>query len=98
MLDIIASLKDEEQPSQSLIVALGSETGKERSKATMDDQFKLPDLVLPESTKEGEAEWEEERELLKPLPKPSIKPWAYSCTHFDKVMIKTGAAIQCEQE
>ena len=57
-----------------------------------DEQFKLPDLVLPESTKEGEAELEEERELLKPLLKPAIKPRAYSCAHFNKEKIKIGAA------
>ena len=41
-----------------------------------DEQFKLPDLVS-EATKEGEEMLEEERELLKPLRKPSIKLRAY---------------------
>ena len=98
LLDIIALSNDEEQPNQSLIVALGSDTRKETSEAMTDEQSKLPDLVMPKSTKEGETEMEQEGELLKPLPKPSLKPQAYSGTHFDKTKIKTGAAIQREQQ
>ena len=58
LLDIIASSKDEEQPSESLIAVLGGKTGEET--AMMDKQFKLPDLVSPESVKEGEAALEKE--------------------------------------
>ena len=90
--------KDEEQPSQSLIVVLGGKTRKETSETTTDEQFNLPDLVSPESMKEGEAELEQERELLKPLLKPAIKPRAYSHTYFDKAKIKIGAAIQRKQQ
>ena len=97
LLDIIASSKDKEQPNQSLIMMLGGENGKETSVAMTDEQFKLPDLITPELTKEGKTELEQERELLKPLPNPSLKPRAYSRTHFDKTKIKTGVAIQCKQ-
>ena len=82
--------KGEEQPN--------SDTGKETSEAMTDEQSKLPDLVMPKSMKEGETEMEQEEELLKPLPKPSLKPQAYSRTHFDKTKIKTDAAIQHEQQ
>ena len=96
LLDIIASLKDEEQPSESLIAVLGGKTAEET--VASDEQFKLPDLVSPEAVKEGEEMLEEERELLKPLPKPSIKPRAYSRKQIDKEKIKLGAAIQWEQQ
>ena len=96
LLDIITSSKDESQPSQLLIAVLGGKTREET--ATTDEHFTLPDLVLPESTKEREAEVEEERDLLKPLLKPAIKPRAYSHTHFNKEKIKIGAAIQHEQQ
>ena len=68
------SSKDKEQSSQSLIMMLGGENGKETSEAVTDEQFKLPDLITPESKKEGETELEQERELFKPLPNPSLKP------------------------
>ena len=71
---------------------------KETSEATMDDQFKLRDLVVTESTKEEEIELKQERELLKPLPKPLVKSRTYSHTHFDKTKIKTSAVIQHEQQ
>ena len=56
LLDVIASSKDNDPPSRSLLTALGSETGKETM--TMDDAFKLLDLVTSEVTKEGEVELE----------------------------------------
>ena len=90
LLDVIASSKDKEQPSKSLIAVLGGKTAEK-----MDKQFKLPDLV---ATKEGEEMREEKRELLKPLPKPLIKPRAYPHKRIDKEKIKLGAAIQREQQ
>ena len=54
-----------------------------------DEQFTLPDLV---ATKEGEEMPEEERELLKPLPKPSIKLRAYPRKGFNKEKIKVGGS------
>ena len=92
LLDIIASSKDEEQPSKSLIAALGGKTAEKT-----DEQFKLLDLGA-ETAKEGEEMLEEERELLKPLPKPSIKLRAYPHKQIDKEKIKLGAAIQREQQ
>ena len=86
MLDIIATLKDEGQLSESLIAALGGKEG-EGTVAT-DEQFKLPDLVSSELSRERQAALEEECELLKPLPKPAIKPRSYSHTHYDKEKIK----------
>ena len=96
LFDIIASLKDEEQLSESRIVALGGKTGEGMAKTN--EQFKLPDLVLPEVVKEGEAALKEEQELVKPLPKPTIKLRAYCRTCFDKEKIKLGAAIQRKQQ
>ena len=58
LLDVIASSKDEEQWSESLKAALGGKTGE--GTAVTDEQFKLPDLVLPEAAKEGEEMLEEE--------------------------------------
>ena len=72
--------------------------GEPKKGTTTDDPFKLPDLVTPKTTKEGEVELEEERELLKPLQQPAIKPQAYTHSHFDKAKIKLGVAIQCEQQ
>ena len=77
---------------------LGGKAGEETSDTMTDEQFKLPDLVSPESMKEGKAELEQERELLKSLLKPAIEPRAYSHTYFDKAKIKIGAAIQYEQQ
>ena len=96
LLDIITSSKDEEQPRESLIAALGGKTAEET--VVTDEQFKLPDLALPEGVKEGEEMLKEERELLKPLPKPSIKPRAYSHKRIDKEKIKLGAALQREHQ
>ena len=96
LLDHITSSKDEEQPSKSLIVALDGKTLE--TTATMDKQFRLPDLVSSESVKEREAALAVELELFKPLPKPAIKPRVYSRTHFNKEQIKLGAVIQCEQQ
>ena len=99
--DIITLLKDEEQPSQLLITALSSGTGKDTLKATMAERSKLTDLVVPKLTKEGETEMQQDGRLLKPLSKPSkplLKPWACSHTHFDETKIKTGVAIQWEQQ
>ena len=67
----------------------------EKTAKQTDNQFKLPDLV---AMKEGEEILEEEWELLKPLPKPLIKPRAYPCKWIDKEKIKLGAAMQREQQ
>ena len=96
LLDVITSLRDEEQPSELLIAALGGKAGE--GMAMMDEQFKLLDLASTELAKEGETALEEEQELLKLLPKPTIKPRAYSYRCFDKEKIKLGAAIQHEQQ
>ena len=96
LLDIIAASKDEERPSELLIAAFGGMAGE--GTVAMDEQFKLLDLVSSESSRERQAALEEECELLKPLPKPAIKPRSYSCTHYDKEKIKLGAAIQWEQQ
>ena len=96
LLDVIATSKDEEQLSKSLIVVLGGKAGKEM--VAMDEQFKLPDMVSLESVREGHVASEQEWELLKPLPKPAIKPRSYFCTHYDKEKIKLGAAIWWEQQ
>ena len=93
LLDVISSSKDEEQPSKSLIAALGGKS-TERPETT-NKQFKLPDLV---AMKEGEEMPEEEWELLKLLPKPSIKLRAYPRKGFNKQKIKLGAAMQREQQ
>ena len=66
LLDVIASLKDEEQPSELLMAVLSGKTGEKA--AMMDEQFRLPDIVLSESVEEREAALEVEQELLKPLP------------------------------
>ena len=58
LLDIIASSKDEEQLSESLMVVLGGKAGEKT--AMTDEQFKLPDLVLSELAKEREAALEVE--------------------------------------
>ena len=97
LLDVIASSRDEEQPSESLMAALSEKTRKGMT-TTMDEQFKLPDLVSPELARGREVALEAERELLKSLPKPAIKPRAYSRTHFDKEKITFGAMIQREQQ
>ena len=76
----------------------GGDARKETLEATMDKQSKLPDLVMPKLTKEEGTEMEQGGALLKLLPKPSLKPQAYYRTHFDKIKIKTGAAIQHEQQ
>ena len=65
LLEVIASSKDDNLPSTSLLTALGGKTVKE--KTVVDDAFKLPDLRTPEDTKERKAELQEEKELLKPL-------------------------------
>ena len=96
LLDVIATSKDEEQPSESLIAVLGGKAGEQT--VSMDEQFKLPDMVSSESVREGHAASEQEWELLKPLPKPVIKPRSYFRTHYDKEKIKLGAAIQQEQQ
>ena len=96
LLDVKASLKDDDPPSKSLFTALGSET--EKGTTTTDDAFKLPDLVTPEVTKEGEVELQQEKELLKPLQQPVIKPRVYTHGHFDKSKIKLGVAIQHKQQ
>ena len=93
LLDVLSSSKDEEQPSKSLIAALGGKTTEKQE--TTDEQFKLPDLV---ATKEGEEMPKEEWELLKPLLKPSIKLKAYSRKGLNKEKIKLGVAMQREQE
>ena len=97
LLDIIASSKHEEQPSKSLLAALGSKT-VEGTTTTTDEQFKLLDLVSSESAKEREAVLEAEQELFKPLPKPAVKQRSYSLTRFNKEQIKLGAEIQCKQQ
>ena len=73
LLDVIAEGGDEEQPSKSLMAVLVRQT-TEKMVEKMDEQFTLPDLV---AMKEGKEMPEEEWELLKLLPKPSIKPRAY---------------------
>ena len=79
--------------ASTVIAALGGKTTKKPEMT--DEQFKLPDLV---ATKEGEEMFEEERELLKPLPKPSIKLRTYPCKWIDTEKIKLGAAMQREQQ
>ena len=95
LLDVIAASKDEDQLSKSIIVVLGGKATE--GAVVMDDQFKLPDLVSSES-KEGQAASEQEQELLKPLPKPAIKPRSYFRMHYEKQKIKLRAAIQREQQ
>ena len=79
-----------------MLAALGGRTTEEM--VVMDEQFKLPDLGSSEAMKEREETLEEERELLKPLPKPSVKLRSYSRKWIDKEKIKLGAAIQWEQQ
>ena len=62
---------------------------------TVEDQFKLPDLVLSEVKEQMSHR---EQELLKPLQKLVSKPRKYFCTHFSKEQIKLGAALQREQQ
>ena len=76
-----------------MIAVLG---GKMTKKPEMTDkQFTLPDLV---AMKEGKEMLEEERELLKSLPKLSIQLRTYPCKWIDKEKIKLGAAMQREQQ
>ena len=94
LLDIISSSKDKEQPSKELMAALGGQT-MEKMVDKMDEQFTLPDLV---AMKEGEEMPKEEWELLKLLPKISIKPRAYPLKGFNKEKIKLEAAMQRKQQ
>ena len=91
---MLATSKEDEVTSDSLIVALGGKSVV-GSTAT-DDQFKLLDLVSSEVKEQTSLQ--QEQELLKPLPRPVSKPQKYFCTHFSKEQIKLGTALQREQQ
>ena len=79
--------------SVSLMAALGGKSTT--TLTTAEDQFKLPDLVSSEVKEQTSCL---EQELLKPLPKPAIKPHKYFRTHFSNEQIKLGATLQREQQ
>ena len=62
---------------------------------SVEEQFKLPDLVAPEVQKDISGK---EKELFIKPKKPVSKPRQYFRMHFDKQQIKQGAAIQREQQ
>ena len=94
LLNVLASGKEDEAASDSLMAALGGKSTVHLSAA--DDQLKLPDLVSSEVMEQTSSR--QEQELLKPLPRPVSKPHKYFHTHFSKEQIKLGAALQREQQ
>ena len=76
LLDVITSTKDNAPANQSLLTVLGGE--KDQEKTGVEDLFKLLDLLMLEYTKEQQAELQREKELLKPLEQPKIKPKLYT--------------------
>ena len=70
------------------------EPAKEVSES-VEEQFKLPDLVASEVQEDTSRK---EKELFIKLKQPASKPRQYFQTHFDKQSIKQGATIQREQQ
>ena len=69
LLQALSQSKEDEMTSRSLIAALeGTAMGEAVS---LEDQFKLPDLVLMEG---GDQTSQQEKELLKPPQQPVSKP------------------------
>ena len=93
LLQALSALKQGENMSGSLLAAMG-ELAKEVSEI-VEEQFKLPDLVVPKVQKDVSGI---EKELFIKPKKPVSKPGQYFRTHFDKQQIKQGATIQREQQ
>ena len=70
----------------------------EKETMTVDDAFKLPDLLTPEDRKKRQVELQRKQELFKPLDQPKIKLKVYAQGQFDRHKIKLGAAIQLKQQ
>ena len=68
-MDVLAASKHGEPASESLIAVLGGKSMM--GSVGMDDQFKLPDLVLSEA--KDQVPSQQEQELLQPLPKLATK-------------------------
>ena len=62
---------------------------------SVEEQFKLPDLVASEVEENTSRK---EKELFIKPKQPASKPRKYFQTHFDKWQIKQGATIQREQQ
>ena len=93
LLHALGASKQGKKVSRSLLAAMG-ELAREVSES-VEEQFKLPDLVAPEVQKDISGK---EKELFIKPKKTVSKPRQYFQTHFDKQQIKQGAAIQREQQ
>ena len=85
--------KQGKKVSGSLSAAMG-EPAREVSKS-FEQQFKLPDLMASEVQEDTSRK---EKELFIKPKQPASKPRQYFQTHFDKQLIKQGAAIQRQQQ
>ena len=93
LLQALGGSKQGEKVSGLLSAAMG-EPAKEVSES-VEEQFKLPDLVASEVQEDTSRK---EKELFIKPKQPASKPKQYFRTHFDKQQIKQGAAIQREQQ
>ena len=90
LLQALGGSKQGEKVSGLLLAAMGVCCSE-----SVEEQFKLPDLVASEVQEDTSRK---EKELFIKLKQPASKPRKYFRSHFDKQQIKQGGTIQREQQ